>query len=425
MYIPFYNGITLVCTIVLTILSVNMLLVRNHLKPDIILVAFFMGIALNAIDLVWGLVFEGTIAIDAEYGVVLNILYSMIATAASCSWMEFALRECRIDRDRLNRIRLVFEIVPVAIIIVLNVASFWTGWLFTVESSGDYEAGPYYALYAFIVTVPIILADILFFRSMLSSPVKGERGNYMIQGVCTMAVIASMYLSVIDSDVPIMCIAITLSAVIIAITIQNKMITLDNRTGLENGFTLDRRLDAFFVNRRRAAGGLTATGSRHRGFFCDLGSVMDRMDRFIDRFITGFRGESRCISMAVFDIDAFKPIVSEYGHAKSGEIIAMVADVMKECCRRKPLYPMMMGNNAFAIIHYGETEALEIACREFCERITEIDRTLPYTLHLSYGISTSEEEGADSHDGLIALAEKRMRASKNQYYGLIGYKRAK
>lgn len=389
MNLSFYTGLDILCLILLTILTVNMALLKYRMRNRTVIVTFSLAVLLIVLDFVWALASDGYISMQQRDLTVLNLFYDLVAVLVACSWAEYILDYSKTPLH-LKLYRVLFELIPCAVVVFFGIASFWTDWMYSVDSSGGYHTGKYIFVYFLVILVPLLFSVAVTSFNIKSVPQKSEREKYCVLNLCAVLFIVMLCISQFDDQTPTICIGITLSVIIIAISVQNRMISKDSLTDLDNRQTLDRTLDAFFTERENAIDG---TGQR-------------------------------TISVAVFDIDALKLIVNDYGHTESNKVVVDVADILKECCRRKPLVPALVTNNSYAVVSYGTVDELKETCTEFTGKIAEVDKTVPYMLHLSYGIATSDEN-VDSPKAIINLAEERMRAAKEEYYKLIGYKRRK
>ena len=112
-------------------------------------------------------------------------------------------------------------------------------------------------------------------------------------------------------------------------------------------------------------------------------------------------------SVVLIDLDQFKQVNDEEGHAAGDRMLRAAARALTDVCRRDDL-AFRIGGDEFALLlsHLAESEALEVASR-VCDEIAALDPRLG----ASAGVATVRP-GERDKDALLAQADRRLYAAK-------------
>ncbi len=124
----------------------------------------------------------------------------------------------------------------------------------------------------------------------------------------------------------------------------------------------------------------------------------------------------RVFSVAVLDLDNFKPINDGYGHAAGDRMIQTFAQCMKRSFRETDIL-IRYGGDEFVVLfpETPEKEAKEGIARfkaHIVESSVSIDAQTPLSLSVSVGLAAFDKEMRRPME-LFELADKRMYAEKN------------
>ncbi len=127
------------------------------------------------------------------------------------------------------------------------------------------------------------------------------------------------------------------------------------------------------------------------------------------------RRYGHALSVMTMDIDLFKAINDTKGHQAGDEVIQMVADVVRDCCRQSDM-PARLGGDEFAVI-LPETHCEDAAT--LAERIRKrvLERTLTIDgsqiqVSLSIGIADLNSGGMETPEDFFGLADEALYAAK-------------
>jgi diguanylate cyclase (GGDEF)-like protein/putative nucleotidyltransferase with HDIG domain len=112
-------------------------------------------------------------------------------------------------------------------------------------------------------------------------------------------------------------------------------------------------------------------------------------------------------SVVLIDLDCFKQVNDEDGHAAGDRMLRAAARALTDVCRRDDL-AFRIGGDEFALLlsRLSEREALEVASR-VCDEIAALDERLG----ASAGVATVRP-GERDKDALLAQADRRLYAAK-------------
>ncbi|MNN15731.1 putative diguanylate cyclase YdaM [compost metagenome] len=116
------------------------------------------------------------------------------------------------------------------------------------------------------------------------------------------------------------------------------------------------------------------------------------------------------LSLIAMDVDDFKPINDQYGHARGDAALIQVVDNLRTCLREHDLLARW-GGDEFVIVlpQTSLAEALEVAAqlRQVMEQVEPVGDC---RLTMSYGV-VQWQEGEDQHD-VLARADKALYRAK-------------
>jgi|TARA_R110002073_G_scaffold84612_7_gene201840 diguanylate cyclase (GGDEF)-like protein len=115
-------------------------------------------------------------------------------------------------------------------------------------------------------------------------------------------------------------------------------------------------------------------------------------------------------ALVFIDLDKFKLINDNFGHAEGDLALNAFAGIIKDACRDSDIFARM-GGDEFAILLTNSSqeqaeEVVERICRALDEYNQDVDRG--YDVSLSYGIASFDAEKHDSIEALLAEGDSLM-----------------
>ncbi len=145
---------------------------------------------------------------------------------------------------------------------------------------------------------------------------------------------------------------------------------------------------------------LTKTLTR-RAFMSDLG-----------RAVAAYQRSGRPCSLIMFDLDHFKAINDDHGHAAGDAVLHAVAHVVQSELRRCDLLGRMGGEEFGVLVMADHDSALDIAERLRATIQGTVVRDYPrIAFTASVGVATTDP-AIDTRDALVDAADRRLYAAK-------------
>lgn len=120
-----------------------------------------------------------------------------------------------------NRNRINFYIaLPVALVTLLCISSFWTGWIFSISEDGFYQRGPLFFLYIMINLLYVIGTVLTYSIYLLSENNKESIELLLYAG----PLIAGLFVYVLNPGIPAISVGLTVSFLLIFINNQERVI---------------------------------------------------------------------------------------------------------------------------------------------------------------------------------------------------------
>lgn len=336
-------------------------------------------------DFQWSLAHDGIIG-DTKYDSFVMFMYCTLLGLVCFTWVKYFRSQCGSYINPKKPDSLIL-IIPFVIATILVVATYWTDWVFIINDNG-YARGPFFWLFMVCIFAPPVLVTLQSLHLAHMAELKIDRNKYLALGSFIIPLIFMEIMQYIWYDLPALCIGITISMIVVSLSLQNQLITVDQMTGLNNIFQMEKHLLSEFKKCR-------ANGTN-------------------DLFV------------AIIDMDAFKPIAEKYGHTESAKVICMIAEMISKSSGKTNCFSARYeSGNKFILISSNDSgEIIKGVCERLDEMVEEKNKDLPYVIHLSKGIAQINDEHETFSD-LLDDAEEKMLTAKKVYYEKIGYKRNK
>lgn len=359
----------LICAIICLIL---LLLVRSEASYDVdsSLLANLMAhiVVLNVLDCFCIISLYFHIATLALFG---NSAYFMVGLMLSFSWFLYADKVLNVKLWKQKWFK-AFLLMPFILESMLIVASFWTGWLFTLDDNGEYLRGPYFLVQmvgcGFYMFIPFCVTFSRLFRKKYYS----SRPRNV--ALCSFAVFPffMMLVQIFYPQTPSIAIGLTLAILLIFLNIQSQLITTDPLTGLNN---------------------------------------RNRLIRFLDSKVTRVRDDKQ-LFLFMLDIDKFKAINDNYGRLEADIVLKMVADTLKSVCGHLGHFIARYRSDEFVVVaeinDFSDALYLRRNINLFLSKKCE---HLKFPLRLSIGYTAWNSE-RDSIPDFLVRADKQLQADK-------------
>ncbi len=271
--------------------------------------------------------------------------------------------------------RVPFYAIPCGINAVLSVVSVFTGWLFTVDAKGTYARGPYFWVMAAAALVYLLLSFGLAVRDVVRNGWAENRTVNIHLVIFPVGILAASVVQILFFGVSLIWVCALVAFASIYINIQNGQIATDPLTGLYNR----RRLDEHFQRRLKLL------------------------------------KPDRILFAIMIDLDDFKAINDELGHATGDDALVKTGELLRRVCKGSDDFIARMGGDEFVVL--GERPLAE-GVQELMDRIAaEAARCsdecgLGYRLKPSMGHSIYTKN--DTANTFFATADAAMYRNKHE-----------
>lgn len=332
----------------------------------------FMLIADTFLSVINGATFSGARIIN----LVGTSLYYLFEPILGFLWLFY----CQYRTDgNIKRLRLYLPVyfIPLLMTAMLVLINFFTGWLYSIGADNVYKAGPLALANTLLTSIYIIVAMVLSLSKALKMRTRFERREYMHIALFLLPLIIGSIIQYFLVDMQVFWICVVCSLLTIFISNQNKQISTDALTGVNNR----RQFDKYLELRTR--------------------SLEDDMELF-----------------AIFiDVDDFKHINDTYGHSVGDSALVQVADILKRVCGGRHDFLARVGGDEFAVICTRKArQPVDKTLELIQEALDEFNASAqaPYKLSLSMGIAQYGEYGSETIDDFISSADKLMYETKQR-----------
>lgn len=350
----------------------------GHRMPDekLFRCLLWATIAVLLCDMVGWTVNGQTFPAARSLNAAANTFYFFLTGLIAFLWLLYADYKLHEDRSRLRRICTRLSL-PFLLLAAASLTTPLTGWLFTIDGSGYYQRGSGYWFQTLVAWFYLVCPTVSALRRLHRGMDRASRQNCV--AIVTFAVIPFIC-SIIQTlfyGIPLVWIGITLALLLTFINIQNRQISLDGLTGINNRGQLNKYLSA----------------------------------RMADTVSEG------TLFLILLDLDQFKTINDTCGHSVGDATLVLTAELLKTVCGRnaRSTFLARYGGDEFAIVCCPNTE--EQVCSlidgiqaEAC-RVFQSD-VLPCRPRLSIGYAAYHPEQMPDIDDLIAAADARMYQAK-------------
>ena len=172
------------------------------------------------------------------------------------------------------------------------------------------------------------------------------------------------------------------------------------------GLTIENALRFGQVEENATTDGLTGLPNA-RSLFIRLDAVLEHARR-----------TRSILAVLVTDLDGFKQVNDQFGHAAGNQVLELTAQAFRETIREGD-YAARMGGDEFVLLMPGaHRDVIDDRCRQLNELICQVGRRVCRGdfLRLSVGAAYYPEDG-DNAEELLANADSRMYEVKRRHQG--------
>lgn len=304
---------------------------------------------------------------------IFYMLHTILVAAVPCAWLIYVC--CRLHIEgwdrRMSGTTWVARGV-LAIFSLVVVTTPWTHLVFSVKETGGYQQERYYFV-PYVISAGMLLVSMLFAGYSSQHEVSRERRRESIYLACLgMVPFVGIGIQYLYADWWLGGASVALSILFIYINTQNRQITTDGLTGLNNRREFDQQL------RKRA----------EQSYGSEWG-------------------------MLLLDVDDFKSINDNLGHTVGDEALWQTADILRRTLGKSKAFLARYGGDEFVVLDNFEDKAgaerLKEQIQAEVQRFNKEEKR-PYQLSLSIGYALWNE--TQTMESLVEKADERMYEEK-------------
>ncbi len=253
--------------------------------------------------------------------------------------------------------------------IILTIINFFKPILFGIDENGYYFRGSLYTAYVVLVFAYIIAASIIFFIARI----RGGQFKWFPAVQLAIPVGLGTFIQYHNYGISTMYPSIALGITLLAFIIQSENIYTDKMLGIKNRYYLDR-----------------------------MGDKTLRKNKFYIMFV---------------DINNFKHINDNFGHAVGDRVLKQVADILRAAVGNRGTVIRYAGDEFILLINTTDEEIARTMKEIICNKADEYNKNAgaSYELALAVGYYMANTKN-ESLDDAIAKADKAMYRDKQRYY---------
>lgn len=268
-----------------------------------------VNIAACALDVAWVLADNGYAHLDRFGSYCINALYYLAASVGSFCWFVYSER-VQNSRFASTKKGLALSAVPLFVSIALITLSVETGWILSIDASGAYQRGDWYAVQFCIVYGYGAVTAAHALVGAFKKENFAQRSQYIALASFVIFPLIGITLQAFLPGVPLTSVGVAFALLWVYLDMQEQKISLDPLTQLNNRTQLAR-----YVSSRM----------RHRD-------------------------PSRPLQLFIIDIDRFKAINDTFGHVEGDRALQRVADAMRAGFAGSSCFLARYGGDEFVLV---------------------------------------------------------------------------
>lgn len=354
MYDLLYIEINLFCVCILVLLLHKARLnYRRQTEQLLFSNVTLNGVLLLFLDFLWILLDGKSFPGAYEILTLINAGYFVETAVLAWGWFSY-IDYCLGHKIHHHSLWRKLSLVPMVALIVLSVASIWTGWIFSVDDFNHYHRGELYLVQPLLVYIYLFWAMAMSLAQAFKRKNYAERNIYLSLFTLGFFPLVASLLQTLLPGVPLLAVGMTLAILMVFVSIQAQMISVDPLTGLNNRLQFYKFLSKKMVAARPAIGNLY---------------------------------------LFVLDADDFKHINDTYGHGEGDNALQIMANVLKRVCGPRNCFIARYGGDEFVVA--GEFDSEETAkdlVALIDESLKEASSSMKYPLKMSVGYAEYSDD---------------------------------
>lgn len=320
----------------------------------------------------------GFLSNSIAFNYLINIIYYVAAVCATYYW--FMNTGYVINSSFWGRKRNMFlAMIPVFFSVVLSLLSIWQGYYFYIDEANKYHRGSLFFVNNVICYVYAFLSCIIALRAALRETDYIKRKQYLLISFYIVFPLLVAVIQVLRPDIPTIHVGMTIPIIYIYTELLDLQISTDYLTGLNNRNQLMRFLNMAVANPTK----------------------------------------DKTLFLFLIDVDSFKKINDNYGHAEGDFALQKTAGVLKSVAKKFGGFVARFGGDEFNyVVELDDEQTVEDIKKYFEKQCESASKDLKYKLSLSVGCAKHTPDLKVSE--LFLLADSDMYKEKSVRKKLLG-----
>jgi diguanylate cyclase (GGDEF)-like protein len=308
-------------------------------------------------------------------GYAFNMVYMLAQLAAAvgaCRQLHYMCRNSLPGRDTERW----WILAPCILIAVFTLSTPWTGLVFSLSPDNLYQRGILLPVFSLFTLAYVLAGSILALRQEKKEVLAERKQKYRILALYCLPPIAGSLIQTMIYGMSLVMPCSVFSLLLIFINEQHLKISADPLTGLNNRGSLDR-----YLYQQIAQGG-------------------------------------DGLALIMLDINSFKKINDQYGHAAGDHALEDLAAVMKSVFDGSDAFLARYGGDEFAAVVHTASLAPETAVQNLQKQIVEFyeKNHRSFAVSLAAGYALYDPAAGDTVQKLIERADAMMYQDKQKYH---------
>lgn len=326
-------------------------------------------------DIIWPLVNGVKLPGFRLLNIIINLVYMVLTGFIGFLWIVYVDFKVRRRLDSSHYKRVTMFSIPMLVLLVLTLTSPKTHILFYIDENNCYRRGKLMWIRLCVMILYVLWAAVLTLVGIKRQKTKQKKDEMRALLQFTFFPLIGIFMQLFYLNLPFTAVGISLSVLLVFINVQNKQISIDSLTGINN-----RRQLTLYVDSELSA--LSKKGELY---------------------------------YLIMDVDKFKSINDTYGHLEGDNALIKIASLLNSLCEKQNDFVARYGGDEFVIVCRRHREAeIEALKQEILSAVSKLndEGTLPYTLSLSVG--SAKFDTSKSNDEIFAEADKKLYSIKSE-----------
>ena len=369
------------CAVILGILLYSLFMnYDRQTKQRYYMKAIIMGIISFFADINWALIEGHYLPEPRICNYLSNSIYCIVSILMGYYWLCYVESALESSFFKKKILKLLAKL-PVAIVIIGVIISYFNGMIFYIDADNYYQRGPLLIVHTCLCQLYSIITSVHAFIMALRTKNYLKSVEYRILSMFLIFPLAIGIIQTTDLNIPTVCVGVTLAFLFVYIDLQNLLISVDTLTGLNNRNMLIRYLSSKIRN----------------------------------------ENENSDLYVFMLDVNKFKKINDTYGHVEGDAALIRCANALKNANKHGKNFIGRFGGDEFIVIaDITEKDELEETCQRMNDALEKIckEDKVPYDLSFSIGYA-AYNKNMKTIQAFIAAADKKLYEAKKRRDGLI------